>query len=445
MMQMNKKLFALSFAVAVAVFIITAGSIIFCLTSICRIEELLSTVLIPLVFAMLVILIFTTLITERIASSIIKQLNEIDPENALAEVQFEELTPFLKRLDMQKKKIEKQIKKMERTNEEFKVITENMTEGFMIIDRKMELLTCNKFAKTLLGIERNEELSLRKLNRLDGFSKAIKTALSGKRAEEEIALNEHYYSLIAHPVLRDNFVKGAVMVILDITETVEREKLRSEFTSNVSHELKTPLTSVSGFAEIMKDGNTPSEIVADFSKSIYDEAQRLITLVNDIIKISELDERSIQFVEEKVDLYKLAGEVAERLKPTTQKRNITLSVFGERAVIVGVRKILDEMIYNICDNAIKYNKEKGRVDVRVFWDENLVKVSVSDTGIGIPQSAQARVFERFYRVDKSHSKAIGGTGLGLSIVKHGAMYHNAKIDLKSTEGEGTTITLVFDN
>lgn len=251
-------------------------------------------------------------------------------------------------------------------------------------------------------------------------------------------------SLIANAVLSGEKIIGAVIVILDVTESAKREQLRREFTSNVSHELKTPLTSISGFAEIMKSGGTSEETVMDFSKSIYDEAQRLISLVSDIIKISELDEGYVQFEKEQVDLYELSEEIAERLKPEAEKKKVRISVLGEKAEIFGVRKILDEMIYNLCDNAIKYNKENGLADIIITSAEGKVQLTVRDTGIGIPKAHRDRVFERFYRVDKSHSKAIGGTGLGLSIVKHGAAYHNAEISLESEEDKGTTVSIKFD-
>ena len=224
---------------------------------------------------------------------------------------------------------------------------------------------------------------------------------------------------------------------------MKREQLRQEFTSNVSHELKTPLTSISGFAEIMKSGDTPDTVVADFSASIYDEAQRLISLVNDILKISELDEKNIQEESEEVDLYELAVTVLKRLKTVADIRKISLNLIGESTIVFGNEKILDEMIYNLCDNAIKYNEDNGTVDVILSESDHHIKLTVKDTGIGIPQSEQKRIFERFYRVDKSHSKAIGGTGLGLSIVKHAAIYHNAEIELKSELGKGTTITIIF--
>jgi len=233
--------------------------------------------------------------------------------------------------------------------------------------------------------------------------------------------------------------------IIDITESANREQLRREFTSNVSHELKTPLTSISGFAEMMKAGGTDDSTVVDFSTSIYDEAQRLITLVTDIIKLSELDEKPVQPIMEKVDLYELAQEIIDRLKPVADRSMVELRLFGEHTVISGTRKILSEMVYNLCDNAIKYNKKNGTVDIVVSGcDEGKVYLTVRDTGIGIPYADQSRVFERFYRVDRSHSKQVGGTGLGLSIVKHGAAYHNAEIILESALDKGTRITVEFN-
>lgn len=259
-----------------------------------------------------------------------------------------------------------------------------------------------------------------------------------------MASGDRCYSIISNPVYDDDGnIIGAVIIIIDITEISKREQLRREFTSNVSHELKTPLTSISGFAEIMRSGGTDEATVIDFSNSIYDEAQRLITLVSDIIKILELDEGTISYEKEEVDLYTLSLEIAARLSAQAHEKKVHFAVNGKKAEIMGVRKILDEIIFNLCDNAIKYNKENGEVTVSVINNEKSVIVSVTDTGIGIPAQQQDRVFERFYRVDKARSKSIGGTGLGLSIVKHGAMYHKAQITLESKENIGTTITVCF--
>lgn len=230
--------------------------------------------------------------------------------------------------------------------------------------------------------------------------------------------------------------------IIGDEEREKREQMRREFTSNVSHELKTPLTSISGFAEMLMHGDIEKETVVDFSKSIYDESQRMITLVQDILRISELDEKT-EFEQEQVDLYDLAEEVTTRLQSESEKSQVQVRVIGEHCHIFGVRKILDEVIYNLCDNAIKYNRPNGLAEISVRETENTVMLSVRDTGIGIEKEEQERIFERFYRVDKARSKAIGGTGLGLSIVKHGAMYHNVQINIESDIGKGTTVTVCF--
>ena len=236
---------------------------------------------------------------------------------------------------------------------------------------------------------------------------------------------------------------GAVIVILDETESIKRENFRREFTANVSHELKTPLTSISGFAELMMGGGMPDETVMDFSKSIYDEASRLISLVNDIINLSSLDDENMEFDWEMIDLYQIASEEIGHIQAAADKKDVKIRLSGVHGNITGVRRIVSEMIYNLCDNAVKYNREHGSIEVKIATTTNHVIVSVQDTGIGIPEADQSRIFERFYRVDKSHSKAVGGTGLGLSIVKHGAQLHNAQIKVSSKLDKGTTITLRF--
>ena len=318
-----------------------------------------------------------------------------------------------------------------------------MSEGFLVIDREMRILTHNTAAMKLLNMSEAESENVLSVNRSKAFRKMLERVLSGVRNESETESDGKYYRFIANPVLDENHIIGAVIVILDVTESVNSENLRREFTSNVSHELKTPLTSISGFAEIMKNGDTPNEMVIDFSNSIYDEEQRLISLVSDIMKISELDEKTVVYEKETVDLYSLSLEVAERLRAEADKKNIKINVIGDTAEVIGVRKILDEMMYNLCDNAIKYNKENGIVDIIVSLADSKVKLIVRDTGIGIPTAQQSRVFERFYRVDKARSKSIGGTGLGLAIVKHGAIYHNAEIELESKENAGTLVSVIF--
>ena len=399
----------------------------------------------PLIIIIVLALIISIFLSYRLSKAIIKPINELDLDNPASNETYEELTPLLKKMSAQKKTIDKQIKEAEQKQEEFKLITENMSEGLLVIDKDSNVLSYNQAAVRLLEISDVKSGSVLAFNRSKGFRSVIEKALSGERAESNISHDENTYNLIANPVYENDKIIGAVIVIIDITESVKREQLRQEFTSNVSHELKTPLTSISGFAEMMKSGGTPDETVVDFSTSIYDEAQRLITLVSDIMKISELDEGAVPIEKENIDIYELSKDIVKRLTPIADKRNITINIIGDTAKLYGTRKILDEMIYNLCDNAIKYNKESGTVDVIVSQAGGKTSVTVRDTGIGIPQNEQSRVFERFYRVDKSHSKLVGGTGLGLAIVKHGAAYHDAEISLESTEGKGTSVTISFSH
>ena len=399
----------------------------------------------PLIIVIVLSLLISLFLSHRLSKAIIKPINELDLDNPSANETYEELTPLLKKLSTQKKTINNQIKEAKQSREEFKLITENMSEGLLIIDKDANVLSYNQSAIRLLEIPEEQKGSVLTFNRSKGFRLAVEKALSGERCESNIAHEENSYELIATPVYVNDNIIGAVIVIIDVTESVKREQLRKEFTSNVSHELKTPLTSISGFAEIMKSGDVSQETVVDFSTSIYDEAQRLITLVSDIMKISELDEGTTIFEKEEVDLCELSKDIVKRLSSVADKRNITFNVIGESAVIVGTRKILDEMIYNLCDNAIKYNKDNGTVDVIINQSNNKTSLTVRDTGIGIPSHEQNRVFERFYRVDKSHSKLVGGTGLGLAIVKHGAAYHDAEVSLESIVDKGTTVKIVFEN
>lgn len=407
------------------------------------------TILLGLVQPILVILLIAAVLcfvlSSKVSKSIVKPINSLDldePENNNA---YEELSPLLKKISRQRKIIDEQLQTAKQMQEEFRLITENMSEGFLMIDSERNVLTYNSAALRLLGISEPPSGNVLAINRAGPFRSAVERALSGGRSENEMTFGESSYSLIANPVFADKEVIGAVIVILDVTERVQREQLRREFTANVSHELKTPLTSISGFAEMMVNG-VPNDIAADFSRSIYDEAQRLIVLVGDIIKLSELDENSARFERERVNLRELSENVVKQLRFAAENKNVSLTVVGN-AQITGVRKILDEMIFNLCDNAIKYNKDGGSADVVISSDteKHTVTLTVRDTGIGIPVYAQSRIFERFYRVDKGRSKSAGGTGLGLAIVKHGAICHNAEIRLKSEENKGTEISVIFSD
>lgn len=400
--------------------------------------------IIPPILLIIVIALFLSLfLSSKVSKAIMEPINTLDLEYPENNEVYDELTPLLRKIMVQKNMIQDQLMDAHKKQKEFNLITENMNEGFLTIDQDANLLTYNSAALKLLDITPPANGNVLAFCRTKEFREVIAKVLSGVKAESTMIRDEHSYNLIANPVFENKMVIGAVIVILDITEKEAMETLRREFTANVSHELKTPLTSISGFAELMKEGNISEDIWVDFSKSIYDEAQRLITLVNDILKISELDEKSVSFQQEYVDLYALAQEIINRLKSQAAKRNITLNLTGKNVEIIGVRKILDEMLYNLCDNAIKYNKENGMLEMIINETENSINFIIKDTGIGIPTAHQNRVFERFYRVDKSHSRKVGGTGLGLAIVKHGAIYHNAEIRLESKKDEGTTVTLLF--
>ena len=397
----------------------------------------------PICLIVLLALILSAILAIKLSESILKPINALDLVNPENNKTYDELAPLLTKINRQKLVIENQLHEAKQKQKEFKLITDNMREGLLVIDGNSDILTYNAAAEKLLDITDETSLAALKIYRSTQVIDAVDEALKGNNSECQITQHSRQYSLIANPVFRDGEIIGAVIVLLDITEKAQREQLRREFTANVSHELKTPLTSIYGFAELMKDGDMKKEDMEDFAKSIYDETKHLITLVGDIIKLSTLDEKSRFYEKEKVDLYALACEIAERLKVDAAKKHVTVNVEGEKAEYVGVRQILTDIIYNLCENAIKYNRENGSVDISVKENENNIVLKVKDTGIGIPQEHQERVFERFYRVDKSHSKEIGGTGLGLSIVKHGVMYHGGEISMVSEPGKGTEITVTF--
>ena len=390
----------------------------------------------------------TVLFSNFLTKKIVAPINRLDLDHPADNEIYDELSPLLGKISRQNEVIAQQMKSLREKQEEFTSITENMSEGFLVLDNNTDILSYNTSALRLLGAEAvpaESHVSALALNRSAGFRSAVDGALAGKRSEQLVRQGGRCCQVMANPVLRDGEVEGAVVVILDITEREERENLRREFTANVSHELKTPLTSISGFAEIIKNGIVKPEDIPRFAGNIYEESQRLVTLVDDILNLSRLDEADVQLEREDFDLSSLARDVAGRLKASAKKHGVVITVIGDKAEINGVKSIVDEMVFNLVDNAVKYNKQNGRVTVTVDSSSDGTALTVTDTGIGIPQADVDRVFERFYRVDKSHSKEIGGTGLGLSIVKHGAAFHNAKVSLQSTEGEGTTVRLVFPN
>ena len=399
--------------------------------------------LIPsLVLVLILTIALGSLLAYRLSRAIIRPILALDLSHPEDCDTYEELTPLLRRIHSQSETIQSQMEELERQRSEFTAITENMSEGFLLMDSRTNLLSCNSSALRLLDAPRAEVgESVLHLNRTEAFRRVVDEALQGRHSEALLEREDKCYQLLANCVQREGQVVGAVIAILDVTERESREALRREFTANVSHELKTPLTSISGFAELMKTGTVPPETVPEFAGDIYREAQRLITLVEDIIHLSQLDEDLVPLERGAVDLFAVARDVVQRLTPAAERAGVALTLTGGETTVEGVRQVLDEMVANLVDNAIKYNRPGGSVAVEVTVAEGKPRLTVRDTGIGIPAAHQERVFERFYRVDKSHSKEVGGTGLGLSIVKHAAAYHNASVSLESTEGVGTTVTV----
>jgi len=397
------------------------------------------------VIVIAIIIILAIIVSNNETEKIIKPINELDLDNPSNNLKYDELAPLLHRIEKQNSDIEKYISELKAKQVEFETVTENMSEGLIIINQKSTILSCNKSAVAILGGGEYNYISksVFDLNHSKNFVDAVENAVVGKHDETALTINNRSYMVITNPVKHFDKISGAVIIIIDVTEKESREELRREFSANVSHELKTPLTAISGFAEIMKDGWTKPEDYQTFSLKIYNETQRLINLIEDIIKLSRLDENKIEITKESVDMLVLAEDAAARLSSKAKDKNISVTVNGDHGNITGVRQILDEMIYNLCDNAIKYNKKNGKVEVIVKDYISNVSVTVKDNGIGIPAEDLDRVFERFYCVNKSHSKESGGTGLGLSIVKHGAIFHKAKINIDSTLGIGTSIEIVF--
>ena len=379
----------------------------------------------------------------RISKKIVQPVNELDLEHPEENQAYEEVAPLLSKIHRQNRQIKEQLDTARQQQAEFSIITENMQEGLLVIDRYTMILSGNSSVWKLFQTKEKTGESIYSLDRSEEFRKVVETVLEGRHGDSILKFQGGHVRLIANPVYREGETVGAVLLLVDVTEQVERETLRREFSANVSHELKTPLTSISGFAEIIQDGFVKPEDIKVFAGRIYKEAQRLIQLVEDVIKISQLDEGEVPYQWQKEDLYNISKSVLDNLREVANRRNIQLYIEGERTILRTVRPIFEEALYNLCENAIKYNKENGNVSIVLTENKNEVRITVKDTGIGIPAEDQSRVFERFYRVDKSHSKEIGGTGLGLSIVKHGVTFLGGSLELISEEGEGTEISMVF--
>ena len=404
---------------------------------------LLAGMLHPLCIVAAVAIILSAILAHRVSGKIVEPLNHLDLEHPLENDTYEELSPLLVRIHQQHKKIENQLQSLRRKTDEFNQITANMHEGLVLLDGSGAVLSLNPAARRLFA---TDEGGVGKpfcaVDRRPEMTAAVEAAFETGHSELKAQRQGRIYQFLLSRISSGDEAIGLMILAMDVTDVQNAERSRREFTANVSHELKTPLQAIIGSAELLENGLVKPEDTQRFIGNIRREAARLVNLIEDVIRLSHLDE-GVELPKEDVDILDIAEEIAESLALAAKEKQVTISVSGDHCTFPGVRGLVFEIVQNLCGNAVKYNVPGGRVDVTVKKQEHHVVLTVADTGIGIPKEHQSRVFERFYRVDKSHSKATGGTGLGLSIVKHAAQYHNADISLQSTPGEGTVISVTF--
>ena len=398
--------------------------------------------MLPIMGGIVIVVAFlASIVARRVTFNLIKPLDQVNLDEPLDNETYDELAPFLTRIAKQKRQLSKNLKKLRGKQEELTIITNNMNEGLVLLNGQQNVLFINESAAKIFGFSAKEVIgrNILTVDRAQEVQDLLQKVSQAGKGEGLYEKDRHFYQLSGSSVNGS----GSVILIYDVTEKMTAEKLRREFSANVSHELKTPLQSILGYAEIMKNGLVKDEDKQRFLERIHAEAGNMIELIQNIMELSRLDENKTLDEFEDVDFLKLAQSVTLRLKHKAQTKGVTLNVSGSSACVCGVQSILSEVLYNLVDNSIKYNKDNGKVDVKVQDGSDEVTVSVSDTGIGIGAADRERVFERFYRADKSHSKEIGGTGLGLSIVKHGVLFHKGRVELESEPGVGTTITFVL--
>ena len=400
---------------------------------------LLLDMLLPMLLIFAAAVLVSLFLARALAKKIVDPLNELNLDAPTEAQAYDELSPLLHRIDKQNKQISVQLAQLKEKTDQFEQITASMNEGLVLLDAEGKILSINPAAAKLFETSGAcVGLDFLVIDRSAAMREGVQKALAGRHAEFRTAKHDCEYQIGISPIISDEKLLGAVVLAFDVTEQVNSQRNRQEFTANVSHELKTPLQSILNSAQLLQSGLVKQEDNAKFTGYICSEAERLLNLINDVIRLSQLDE-SGEFPKESVDLYAVCSQVLQSLLPAADQRNITVELLGEHAVIIGVQRLAYELIYNLCDNAIRYNKDGGKVTVTVGKDS----LTVKDTGIGIPKEHQARIFERFYRVDKSHSRETGGTGLGLSIAKHAAQRLGAQIEMDSTVGEGTGIQVIF--
>ncbi len=393
----------------------------------------------PILVVLIAALVLSGMLARRISKRIVEPMNSIDLDRPLENDTYEELSPLLNRINQQHKEIEMQMRYLKQRTDEFTQITESMKEGLILLDNKGNVLSINEAAQNILETDSDcIGQSFLSIERSRNINNAIQSAFEEGHSEIYAQYGSREYQVDISRIESGGETVGAVLLAFDITEQQNAQRNRREFTANVSHELKTPLQGIIGSAELIENGMVKPEDMPRFTGHIRKEASRLVTLIEDIIRLSQLDEGR-QMPSEQVDLFELADEVKSVLEGACEAKNINMKLMGEHVCVDGVKRLLYEIIYNLCDNAVKYNNEGGIADIDISSDEKNAYITVRDSGIGIPQDQQERVFERFYRVDKSHSKESGGTGLGLSIVKHAVSYHNGTVSMKSEPGNGTEI------
>lgn len=398
----------------------------------------------PILMVFAVAAVLSVLLAVRISKKIIAPLNDLNLDAPLSNQEYDEIAPLLRRIHKQQSQLQAQAASLQQKQNELDTIVGSMNEGMLLLNQAEKILSINPAAMALLGVtEQCVGADMLTVSRNLDLQAVLEQALSGQPAALTAPLQGRIYQINANPVCSEGQTVGAALFFFDITDREQAEQLRREFTANVSHELKTPLHAISGYAELLQHGMVKAEDIQSFAGKIYGETQRLIQLVEDIISLSHLDEGGDDMQWEPVDLFALAEQSVQSLGPEAEAAGVTLKLSGQPAVFRGIPQLLHSTLYNLCDNAIKYNRPGGRVDVTVTDGEDAAVLTVADTGIGIPPEHQTRIFERFYRVDKSHSKEVGGTGLGLSIVKHAAKIHGATIAINSSEQAGTTITVQF--
>ena len=422
--------------------LLTDGNVIRLASTYPSIYHFLTLIAQPLLVIILLIILISLYIAYKLANRIVKPLNEIDTDTP-DQVPYIEIRPIMEKLSAQKKMIEHDRETLRRKRQEFETITANMNEGLVLLNDEMIVIDINRSAQAIL--QTDEDLIGRKISEIKNYDKLsplFEDALLGHRSTNKVKINGKRYDAEASPVEMDKEVIGIVLFLFDDSFKEANEVIRKEFASNVSHELKTPLQTISGYSELLKNGFVRQEDQEEFADKIYLESQRMMKLIEDVIKLSHLDNDELQIRKEKIDLNEICSSAVETIRKD-KIDDIELVYEGQEAIVYGNRELIESIVFNLCENAIRYNVENGKVFVKVFCENESSVLEVKDTGIGIEKKDHERIFERFYRVDKSRSKNTGGTGLGLSIVKHACILNNAKIELESKPGKGSTFRVVF--